>query len=296
MGRSRTARLDTGLRAHSPERKGWRRLVLQAYIDHSCEAETFVLAGYLSTAEEWAAFSKEWQALLDDQPVLKRFEMQEMAQSPERMERASRFYRAIERHVRIAVSCVISVDELRQAVREFNWPPYMVNVEKLEDPYFFAWKATIDMLAQEHASMDLRERVDFVFDDQAEKDAIRAHWNRYKLPIATETDQFTENDPLFCSVEDSLPLQAADFWAWWVRNWEENAILDGVARLEFSSGGSSWSGERNIPRPSMRLSKDDLKKEFARSFENISIYLASLSDQQVSSASEILEKRDQEDG
>ena len=267
---------------HSLKREGWRRLVLQAYIDHSCEAGTFVLAGYLAAAEEWAAFSKEWKELLDDQPVLKRIEMQEMAQSPERMERASRLYRTIERHVRIAVSCIIPVDELRQAVRQFNWPSYTINVEKIEDPYFFAWKATIDMLAQEHASMGLREQIDFVFGDQAEKDAIRAHWARYKLPIATETDQFTENDPLFCSAEDSLPLQAADFWAWWVREWEENGIPDGVARLEFSSSGSSWNGERDIPRPSMRFSKDDFKKEFARSIDNISIYVASLSDQQIS--------------
>ena len=240
------------------------------------------MAGYVAAAEEWAAFSKEWKELLDDQPVLKRIEMQEMAQSPERMERASRFYRTIERHVRIAVSCIIPVDELRQAVRQFNWPSYMISVEKIEDPYFFAWKATIDMLAQEHASMGLREQIDFVFGDQAEKDAIRAHWARYKLPIATETDQFTENDPLFCSAEDSLPLQAADFWAWWVREWEENGVPDGVARLEFSSSGSSWNGEGDIPRPSMRFSKDDFKKEFARSIDNISIYVASLSDQQIS--------------
>ena len=271
-------------------------MVLQAYIDHSCEGGTFVLAGYVSAAEEWTAFSEEWQALLNDQPVLKRLEMQEMARSRETMERASQFYRAIEKHARIAVSCIISVDELRQAVREFNWPPYMVNLERLEDPYFFAWKAIIDMLTQEHASMDLREQVDFVFDEQAEKDAIRAHWNRYKLPIATETGQFTENDPLFYSAENSLPLQAADFWAWWVRKWEEDGVPGGISKLEFSSGGFSWKGERNIPRPSTRFSKDDLKKEFARSFDNISIYLASLSDEQASSASEILERRDQEDG
>jgi hypothetical protein len=51
-------------------------LVLRAYIDDSHTVQTaFVLAGYIATAENWAAFSDDWQEVLDMPPRLERFKM-----------------------------------------------------------------------------------------------------------------------------------------------------------------------------------------------------------------------------
>lgn len=47
--------------------RSWKRLlvVLQAYIDDSRGDDgTFVLAGYIATAESWAKFAGEWEELL----------------------------------------------------------------------------------------------------------------------------------------------------------------------------------------------------------------------------------------
>jgi hypothetical protein len=42
--------------------------VLQAYFDESkADGDLFVIAGYISTTERWAAFADEWQELIDHQ-------------------------------------------------------------------------------------------------------------------------------------------------------------------------------------------------------------------------------------
>src|SRR4051812_12497106 len=81
----------SGLRpSRAPERLF---LVLQAYIDDSTQGDVFVLAGYLASAAEWAAFSREWEAMLPLASIQEdgryRFKMSEMASSPERMSRVS---------------------------------------------------------------------------------------------------------------------------------------------------------------------------------------------------------------
>jgi len=66
-------------------------MVLQAYIDDSYKRNgEFVLAGHIATAESWAKFAKEWEALLPSAGTLAsngnyHFKMSEMAANPERM-------------------------------------------------------------------------------------------------------------------------------------------------------------------------------------------------------------------
>ena len=89
-----------------------RRLLMiwQAYIDDSWKPNgTFVLAGYIATAENWAHFAKEWDALLPSGGTLAKsgryhFKMAEMATNPTRMERVPAFYWVIENHVQVALS------------------------------------------------------------------------------------------------------------------------------------------------------------------------------------------------
>ena len=155
------------------KRERRRILTLQAYIDDSQDGDTFVLAGYIADAEEWTTFSIDWQELLDMRPRLDYLKMNEMAQSPERIERASWFYRVIERHIRAAISCTIPIDELVRAVRTVDWPPNFTNLHRLENPYYFSFHAIINMAAQHQQKMGLNEPIDFIFDDQSEKRAIR---------------------------------------------------------------------------------------------------------------------------
>jgi len=55
-------------------------MVLQGFFDDSGNEPTspiFVLAGFITTNQQWAAFSDEWQLALDEPPRLKYFKMAE---------------------------------------------------------------------------------------------------------------------------------------------------------------------------------------------------------------------------
>lgn len=95
-------------------------MVFQAFMDESVtDGATFVLAGYIATAEKWARFTKDWEELLPYGTLASdgshHFKMKEMASLPERMERVRAFYKVIESHDLIGLSCKIDVSELARA-------------------------------------------------------------------------------------------------------------------------------------------------------------------------------------
>jgi len=147
---------------------------LHAYIDDSGtgDSEVFVLAGYIATEESWAAFSTDWQQLVNMKSrhyrQLSYFKMNEMRSDTE-LERCSWFYRVIEKHVTAAVSCAISVPGLVKAVKEFPWPPWIYNIQVLENPYYFAFKATTDKLAQHQHQLKIDQPVDFILTIKARR-------------------------------------------------------------------------------------------------------------------------------
>ena len=67
----------------------------------------------------------------------------------------------------------------------------------------------------------------FIFDDQSEKTIILNAWESY---VSGNTEDVRERfgaTPRFEDDKDFLPLQAADFWAWWVREWYSDGKLQG---------------------------------------------------------------------
>ena len=84
----------------------------QAFIDDSYEpgdSGAFVLAGYVSSAEKWANFAREWEASLvrwgwPNKRGNLHFKMSEAA-SNKRWEAAAALYRHIEDHAEMALSC-----------------------------------------------------------------------------------------------------------------------------------------------------------------------------------------------
>jgi hypothetical protein len=55
-------------------------MALQGFFDDSgneSSSPIFVLAGFITTNQRWAAFSDEWQLALDEPPRLKYFKMAE---------------------------------------------------------------------------------------------------------------------------------------------------------------------------------------------------------------------------
>ena len=246
------------------QRRKRQLLVFQVRIDDSAsnDGRVFVLAGYIAPAEKWAEFADEWKALLDEEPPLTRFKMNEMARSGVKRRRCERFYRVIERHVTGAVSCVIKADELAEVVDNIKPPKGVKNWDGLKNPYFFAFGAIIQKLAIHQEKFKITEPIDFIFDMQTEQAQVREGWNYMYLSVTPDLRAMLGNPPTFLDDEKDLPLQAADMWAWFVRRWEVRGTPDGFKNLNFRSARFFWDAERDMPRMNIVFGKKDFQHEF----------------------------------
>jgi Protein of unknown function (DUF3800) len=216
-------------------------MVLNAYVDVSGKGDPhfLVLAGYIANTDAWVDFSKAWQTKLDE-AGLAYFKMNEMVSRPEI---AGYFYRTIEEHdIKAAVSCVIRTDELIQVQRTIRYPPYIIETSKLENPYYFGFKAITDMLAQHQPKLGIAEPVHFIFDDEGEKVHIPRAWSLMKENSSPEVLALMGDTPVYHDDKKALPLQAADLFAWWILKWEREG-RDWGRDLPFP-----WGIKRDVPR------------------------------------------------
>jgi hypothetical protein len=192
-------------------------------------------------------------------PPLPYFKMNEMAQSPERMQRAGWFYRVIEQHVSAAVSCVIHVPDLVKAVREMDWPKGL-KVSHLENPYYMGFHAMVAGVAHEQTGWGMNQPVDFIFDEETIRQFPLDYWERMKLGASPEARRMMGDRPIFRNDRDTLPIQAADLWAWWIRKWAREGISDGIEYLKLP-----WPVQRpSLFRFHVQMREADFKDLFAR--------------------------------
>lgn len=77
------------------------------------------------------------------------------------------------------------------------------------------------------------ERIDFYFDTRSEKSAITKAGNPSYRADLMRSAKFCGATPRFEDDKDFLPLQAADFWAWWIRKWQEDGTPENSATCDF---------------------------------------------------------------
>ena len=219
----------------APSATGARLLmVVQAYIDDSQSTNgTFVLAGYIASAERWAAFAKEWESALPFGTLNKyskyHFKMSEMALLPERMERVPYFYKIIEANVLASLSIAINIRDLAAARNRLCLYNAAIDWGYVNNSFLFAARALFDLFHHRRSEMiefiPIDQGIDFIFDDQSEKGAILNAWSRYLSNMPVEIREMFGATPRFENDEKFLPLQAADLWAWWVRKWTDDGLL-----------------------------------------------------------------------
>jgi hypothetical protein len=238
----------------------------QAFVDESESQEEFVLGGYIAPVEVWAKFAIDWERLL---PLALRkkdgsfhFKMSEMALGS--MERVQAFYGVIDQYEElIPISFRINMPEFRSAYekidqfcRRMGWS---VDHSNWTNPYYFSFRMLLNFFHGHEvpATQVIPEggAVDFIFDNRSEKRFILSawneiventvHYNEIKLPFG-HTPRF-ENDQTF------LPLQAADLWAWWVREWYEEDSIDVPDKMQKLDFGT-WRGK---PRNKLAMSMNE---------------------------------------
>ncbi|MBV8753352.1 MAG: DUF3800 domain-containing protein [Hyphomicrobiales bacterium] len=240
----------------------------RAFIDESRSSDEFVMAGHIAAVDQWAAFAREWEAILPIYGTRAKngdyhFHMVEMAQSPERMARVPIFYKLIEDHVITSISCRINLQEFERAkarvismAERMNWH---INLHKWANPYFFSYRALLDKFHEERIKEPMKTRfplgqkVDLYFDERSEKAFIIEAWEQYLNNQNEEIREHYGAAPRFEKDHDFIALQGADLWAWWVREWYEEDAVDVPVKLSNFDFGT-WRGK---PRPNIIMSANE---------------------------------------
>ena len=107
--------------------------------------------------------------------------------------------------------------------------------------------------------MGIDEPVDFIFDNESEKANLSGIWPMLKLSSAPAFRKNVGREPEFMNDDDTPPLQAADFYAWWVRKWTIDGVTDWAEKLPFP-----WGMKRDIRRLGAEFGERDFILEFEK--------------------------------
>lgn len=113
------------------------------------------------------------------------------------------------------------------------------------------------------------EKVDFIFDNRMEKSFILAGWEDMVKVQDEEIQKHYGATPRFEDDQEFLPLQAADLWAWWVREWyeDDDAPMPELPRKMKVLDFGKWNGKkRNII--AFSWNEDQLFDLYQRLLEN----------------------------
>jgi hypothetical protein len=249
--------LFCGLPAHKRKRRNL--MILNGFVDDSYDASVFVLAGFVAPADEWAAFSDEWEAAINAPPRIGKLKTSDAMRlkgdfygwKPEaRDEKMRIFYEIIDAHVSFGVSAVIPLGALKKVFGQGFFGKVALN------PYFHAISNLVSDVARHQIKIGMEEKIDFLFDEQKmEQGKVLAIWDRLAAEAPPDVKPMLGATPRFGTDDDFLPLQAADMEAWWVRRrWQEK--LTGIPRLEYPWVPSS------IPEATCVHTEESLLKVF----------------------------------
>ncbi len=208
--------------------------MLQAYIDESFDHKTsvFVLGGFVSPESKWQAFITDWDEILPYSPLRDEqgkpyFHMTEVAARADGLERTQAFYRVIEKHCELAMSAKINTRELQSAISRIVIPNTAVDWRWWRNPYNITFRILMDMfhshwaVGAQQVTLSESGPVSFIFDDRTEKLPILQGWADFMSNRSPDIRELYGDQPQFHSDKKVIPLQAADFWAWWRRRWYE---------------------------------------------------------------------------
>jgi hypothetical protein len=223
-------------------------MVAQAYLDESyTEGQIYVLAGYLARAQDWAKFSEEWEHLLPltnrGNSNKRRFKMAEMANA---MDRVPPFYDIIRKYAAFGISVAMDARDLERAKSRIwsdNTHIIWSHRDSVEALLFRLFVGTVynacwdDKRIREW--LEPNEKIDLYFDNNSVSDVVMEEWSDAIKIFPDHIKDLVGYEPRFVDDEDFPPVQAADFWAWWVREGHEKGRLAQIAKGDFGSWNST---------------------------------------------------------
>lgn len=206
----------------SPERL--RRLILSllVFADDSGKNQqpVFVMAGFISRAENWAKFSDEWKEALEAHPSIAYYKSSEAFslqgqflhwKEAARDEKVLLLANIIKRHVAAALSSTVSHEDYAATLRG--------RINKFMDRAYFHLFLGVMFSAYvwEHEN-GIDEEIEFIFDEQLhDSDEIQAIYSQIRELAPERYEKLVKHRPSHKSDLSALPLQAADMLAWHIR-------------------------------------------------------------------------------
>jgi hypothetical protein len=208
----------------------------QACIDDSGNEPTkphFILAGFVAPAANWVALASEWQAALDTPPKLDYFKMNEAARlkgqfdpqngwdEAKRDDRLISFTRIIRKYVGIRIHAKICHADFDAHIKSIPVPKRMLFTDS---PYTLLFQQIILAMAVRGDLYGVIGPCDFIFDQQVGfSEEITDQWSQFKDTVKrssrSDLPALVGNLPEFKDEKSYLPLQAADLYAWQMRNY-----------------------------------------------------------------------------
>lgn len=227
---------------------------MQAWIDDSGakgQGGYLTLAGFIGTAEVWAAFSDEWKRELDASPPLKFLSTSDAAllgglfRGWPAWKRDAKLRRLLQIVNRFPLTLIYSSLDL--AVHEEMFPkgkhprkgPGVRRANTLlRQPYGWCFISICTAVLRDLRHRGLRDRFELMFDEQKIMAPRLKDWYPVVLQ-ALEPDEraMMPMEPLFRDDQEFMPLQIADFVAWMIRTehcGEDHALRQVAKELHIS--------------------------------------------------------------
>ncbi|MBX5112661.1 DUF3800 domain-containing protein [Rhizobium lentis] len=227
-----------------------------AYIDESYnpDGDAYVIGGCIATKAQWTEFSAEWQLFTErfgriDATRRRYFHMVEMTHM---VEEVAFFYSVMSRHVPVFISARFNRSEFERAKRRIYVPGTIIEWEPV-NYYWIAFRCLLDKFHLERPKLEtfipLNEVVQFHMDDTYDRKFVESVWQEYIYHRPDDVRDRYAGVPIFEDDKNVPPLQAADLWAWWVREWTERGEPQRIRSHDFE--------EFTRPRhPSLRCTVD----------------------------------------
>lgn len=207
-------------------------MMWQGYFDESVKGDWFVIAGYFARVDQWAAFAEEWAKMTRKYGRIDRagnwhIHMSEHNRNDESL---SAFRRTINDYALSGVAVAVRPTDFKKAVsrligfRSGHFIPLKGNL--LRNTYLFSFEMLLDCISRTALDglhrlneIDLNcDSIEMIFDEGHNETVIRDAWEGFKGMRKThELPNIFSLKPHFKDDKVFLPLQAADFLAYWVR-------------------------------------------------------------------------------
>jgi hypothetical protein len=201
---------------------------LQGYFDDSgshAGDPVFMVAGFVSTADKWKTFCEEWRTKLDEYPKIRYFKMREAMSLRGQFERgwtpALRDQRVLELCEIIRKHAELCADSWLYRVNFDDLVANIVDLPEFNSPYGACFYQLIFALVTYLMERGGRESLELIFDKQSHlSERMMLYWDFSKEYVPQNQHEQRKQaldrvcTPAFRDDVKSLPLQAADMWAW----------------------------------------------------------------------------------